>query len=103
MEDHRRLDDEGKKMSFIEEYKKSHTHPINHATHAIGIPMIVVSLPLFFYNWQLAIALFVVGWVFQFIGHYFEGQPPAFFKNPAFLIVGPIWWLRKILGLEKPK
>lgn len=84
-------------MNFIEEYKKSHTHPLNHATHAIGIPMIVASLPLFFFHPLLALTLFIVGWIFQFIGHAIEGKPPAFFKNPLFLIIGPIWWFKKII------
>lgn len=85
-------------MNFLEEYKQSHTHPLNHLTHAIGIPMIVVSLPLFFWNWPWALALFVMGWILQFIGHAIEGKPPSFFKNPVYLIIGPIWWFKKITG-----
>lgn len=88
-------------MNYIEEYKKTHTHPINHLTHAIGIPMIVVSLPLFFFNWKWALTLFVVGWIFQFIGHAFEGKAPAFFKNPIYLLIGPIWLVRKIFGIKE--
>src|ERR1051325_9730951 len=74
--------------SFMENYKEKHRHPLNRLSHTIGIPMIVVSLPLFFFNWKWALALFVVGWVFQFVGHAIEGNHPAFFKNPAYLIVG---------------
>ena len=88
-------------MSFLDEYRRTHTHPINKATHTVGIPMIVVSLPLFFFHWEWALGLFVGGWILQFIGHAFEGKPPAFFKNPLFLIVGLVWWVKKILGLEK--
>lgn len=87
-------------MDFIEEYKRTHTHPMNKLTHSIGIPMIVISLPLAFVNWPLALGLFVVGWILQFIGHAFEGKPPAFFKNPIYLLVGPIWWVRKMLGMK---
>jgi len=85
-------------MNFIEEYKKSHTHPLNHLTHAIGIPTIVVSLPLFFYSWQIALALFIFGWILQFVGHAIEGKRPSFFKNPMFLLIGPIWWAKKMFG-----
>ncbi len=88
-------------MSFIEEYKKTHTHPMNKATHAVGIPMIVISLPLFFFQWKLALTLFIVGWILQFIGHAFEGKAPAFFKNPIYLLIGPIWWVKKVFGLTK--
>ncbi len=83
---------------FIENYKEKHRHPLNHLTHAIGIPMIVVSLPLFFFNWRWALGLFVLGWVFQFLGHFIEGNRPAFFSNPVYLIVGPVWLARKALA-----
>lgn len=86
---------------FIERYRRTHQHPANRALHAVGIPTIVVSLPLFFWNWPLALGLFAVGWVLQFLGHAFEGKAPAFFADPRFLLVGPWWWLRKTLGLEK--
>ena len=42
--------------------------------------------------------LFVVGWVFQFIGHAFEGKPPEFFKDWRFLFVGLSWWFAKLAG-----
>lgn len=81
--------------SFIENYRAKHQHPLNKLAHSIGIPMIVVSLPLFFFNWKLALGLFIVGWIFQFAGHAIEGNQPAFFKNPIYLLVGPLWVLRR--------
>ena len=90
--------------SFMENYKEKHQHPLNKLCHSIGIPMIVVSLPLFFFNWKWALALFVVGWIFQFVGHAIEGNQPAFFKNPMYLLIGPAWIVRRIgvaLGLSK--
>ncbi len=84
--------------SFMEDYKAKHTHPLNRLTHNIGIPMIVVSLPLFFFSWRWALALFVVGWVLQFVGHFIEGNQPAFFRNPVYLLVGPLWLARRALG-----
>ncbi len=91
--------------SFMEDYKAKHRHPLNRLTHSIGIPMIVVSLPLFFFNWRAALALFVVGWVLQFVGHWIEGNQPAFFRNPVYLLIGPLWLARRALstvGLVKP-
>ncbi len=85
-------------MDWLETYKKSHQHPMNRATHAIGIPMIVLALPALFWNWRWAVGLFVVGWVLQFIGHAFEGKPPAFFSDPRYLLIGPYWWIKKMLG-----
>src|SRR5436853_5061938 len=84
--------------SFVENYKAKHKHPLNRLSHSIGIPMIVLSLPLFFFNWRWALVLFVVGWVFQFIGHVIEGNRPAFFKNPLYLLVGPWWLIRRAMA-----
>jgi len=89
----------------MENYKEKHQHPLNKLCHSIGIPMIVISLPLFFFiPWYWALTLFVVGWIFQFVGHAIEGNQPAFFKNPMYLLVGPMWLLRRIgqaFGLSK--
>jgi uncharacterized membrane protein YGL010W len=89
---------------WISEYGKSHQHPANRVCHTIGIPMIAVSIlvlvaallvpPL----WKLAVALFVIGWVFQFVGHAYEGKPPEFLKDPRFLFVGLRWWFKKMQG-----
>jgi len=91
--------------SFVENYKAKHQHPLNKLAHSIGIPMIVAALPLFFFSWRLALALFVLGWVFQFVGHAIEGNRPAFFKSPLYLLVGPWWLVRRAaeaVGLLKP-
>ena len=46
-----------------------------------------------------AVALFVLGWVFQFVGHYvYEKKSPAFFRNFAHLLVGPLWILARVSG-----
>lgn len=85
--------------SFMEDYKEKHKHPLNRLTHAFGIPMIVVALPLFIFNWRWALALFVAGWILQFVGHAIEGNQPAFFRNPVYLLVGPLWLLRRAAGM----
>ena len=91
--------------SFIENYKSKHRHPLNRLTHTAGIPMILISLPLFLFSWRWALFLFLFGWALQFIGHAIEGNQPAFFKNPMYLLVGPWWLLRRAaaaVGLSKP-
>ena len=35
--------------------------------------------------------LFVVGWVFQFVGHYYEGKKPAFVDDLVGLFIGPLF------------
>ena len=91
---------------LLANYKAKHQHPLNRLTHSIGIPMIVVSLPLFFFNWRVALLLFIAGWILQFVGHAIEGNQPAFFKNPVYLLVGPLWVLRRavaVFGFDKQR
>ena len=42
------------------------------------------------------IGVFVVAWVAQFIGHIYEGHRPSFLTDLVFLLVGPMWTLRKL-------
>lgn len=42
--------------------------------------------------WKFSLALFVVMWVAQFIGHKIEGKKPSFLSDLRFLLVGPAWW-----------
>ena len=37
------------------------------------------------------LGLFVVGWIIQFIGHYFEGRKPAFVDDVMGLLIGPLF------------
>src|SRR5437868_1303559 len=89
---------------WIAQYSSSHQNPVNRICHSFGIPMIALSLPLFvaavFIHglWPLPVALFVIGWILQFIGHYFEGKPPEFFSDYRFLFVGLRWWVAKMKG-----
>jgi len=43
--------------------------------------------------WQVAVVIFVVAWIGQFIGHKIEGAKPSFFKDLQFLLIGPAWLL----------
>jgi uncharacterized membrane protein YGL010W len=43
-----------------------------------------------------AIGLFVVGWVFQFVGHAFEGRKPAFLDDVRGLLVGPLFVVAEV-------
>jgi len=89
---------------WIDRYSNSHQHAVNRLCHTIGIPLIVVSLPLFVAAvfvarlWPIPTTLFVVGWLFQFVGHAVEGKPPEFFHDWRFLLVGLRWWVAKVRG-----
>jgi len=87
---------------WIAQYSLSHQHPVNRVCHMLGIPLIAVSLPLFAAAiafprmWPVPVALFVLGWIFQFVGHAVEGKPPEFFHDWRFLLVGLRWWIAKM-------
>ena len=39
----------------------------------------------------VALGIFVVAWIGQFVGHYVERARPSFFKDLQFLLIGPLW------------
>jgi uncharacterized membrane protein YGL010W len=41
----------------------------------------------------LCIAIFVLAWIGQFIGHMIEGKKPSFFDDLRFLLIGPLFVL----------
>ena len=40
-----------------------------------------------------SIAVFVLAWIGQFIGHHIEGKKPSFFDDLRFLLIGPLFVL----------
>ncbi len=44
-------------------------------------------------SWMVYLSVFIVTWIFQFLGHKIEGKKPAFIKDLQFLFIGPIWLL----------
>jgi uncharacterized membrane protein YGL010W len=49
------------------------------------------------------VAMFVVGWAIQFVGHHYEGRKPAFVDDVTGLIVGPLFVVAELafmLGLR---
>jgi len=89
---------------WVSQYAQSHTNPLNRACHMLGIPLIVLSLLLGAASllglrlWRPAAILFAIGWILQFLGHWFERKPPEFFKDWRFLLVGVRWWVAKVRG-----
>jgi uncharacterized membrane protein YGL010W len=43
--------------------------------------------------WKISLAVFVVAWIGQFIGHEIEGKKPSFFEDVRFLLIGPLFVL----------
>jgi len=89
---------------WVTEYSHSHQHPINRLCHTIGIPLIAGSILILVVSifvdglWRIGLALFLLGWILQFVGHYVEGKPPEFLRDWRFLFVGLRWWVAKIRG-----
>jgi uncharacterized membrane protein YGL010W len=47
--------------------------------------------------WVLGLGVFFMGWVIQFIGHWFEGRKPAFVDDVVGLLVGPMFVVGEVL------
>jgi uncharacterized membrane protein YGL010W len=45
----------------------------------------------------VALAVFVLAWIGQFVGHQFEGHRPSFLTDVSYLLVGPAWLMEKFL------
>ena len=61
---------------------------------SVGLLLLGRPMPVW-----VSVALFVLGWIFQFVGHYvYEKRSPAFFRNLAHLLVGPLWIVAKAVG-----
>ncbi|MBL4661866.1 MAG: DUF962 domain-containing protein [Alcanivoracaceae bacterium] len=60
---------------------------LNSLLESQGLPLLMI-----------AIALFVIAWIFQFIGHNIEGKKPSFLKDLQFLLIGPAWIVKQLFG-----
>jgi len=95
-----------------------------HALDAATLLIVVATIYYFFVEWRLAIpmffvsvvfyvigaklpmwinvALFIVGWIFQFIGHsVYEHRQPAFLRNFVHLLIGPLWILNDVVPVVR--
>ena len=78
------------------------------ASRKLGLGMLVVFVLLgWLTRWlhdslgttnllYLAIGVFVVAWIGQFVGHRIEGRKPSFFTDLTYLLIGPAWVLAKL-------
>ena len=63
---------------------------LNAYLEKIGMPLLIS-----------AVIVFIIAWIFQFIGHNIEGKKPSFFKDLQFLLVGPAWIIQQIFKQNK--
>lgn len=72
----------------------------------LAIPMLIVSIAFYLIGARLPmsinISLFILGWIFQFIGHsVYEHKQPAFFRNVVHLLIGPLWILNDVIPVVR--
>ena len=72
----------------------------------LAIPMLIVSVAFYVIGtWMpmsVNVALFILGWIFQFIGHIvYEHRQPAFLRNGVHLLIGPLWILNDVIPVVK--
>ena len=83
--------------SYMERYDHEHDSGWNKVLHGVGIPMIFAGIVLLILTkWIWGGAFFIGGWVFLLLGHKIEGNHPAFFQGPVYLLVGPIWAAKEL-------
>jgi len=76
---------------FIANYLPRHTHPLNRAFHAVGVPLSFLVAPaaaIAGADWYWHVGAFLGGYVLQFAGHAIEG-------NDA----GEVVFFKKMLGM----
>jgi len=82
---------------YMAQYDHEHESVWNKILHGVGIPMIFAGIILLlFMKWSWGAGFFFGGWVFLFLGHRIEGNNPAFFQGPVYLLVGPIWVAKEV-------
>ncbi|HUP44292.1 MAG TPA: Mpo1-like protein [Thermoanaerobaculia bacterium] len=72
----------------------------------LGVAMVVISVAFYLAGAALPFVVnalfFVLGWIFQFIGHaVYEKRQPAFFRNFVHLLVGPLWILNDLMPVVR--
>ncbi|MGB2626005.1 MAG: DUF962 domain-containing protein [Candidatus Acidiferrum sp.] len=81
---------------YMAQYDHEHHSLWNKLLHAVGIPLIFAGIVLLvLLHWKWGLASFVIGWALLLVGHRIEGNNPAFFQGPIYLLVGPIWVLKE--------
>jgi uncharacterized membrane protein YGL010W len=72
----------------------------------LALPMLIVSIAFYaagaWLPMSVNIIFFILGWIFQFIGHsFYEHRQPAFFRNVVHLLIGPLWILNDVIPVVK--
>lgn len=86
-------------MGLYAHYDHAHNHPVNRALHMLAIPTGFSSLFVVWFHPIIAVLLIPLAFAMAWVGHFIEGNKPAFLTNPAHVLVAPVWMFRKIFGM----
>ena len=67
-------------------------------TSAVWLALAVLAHAVEGRWWAWGLGFFAVGWVIQFVGHYYEGRRPAFVDDLVGLFVAPMFVLLEMLA-----
>jgi hypothetical protein len=90
-------------MGLYSHYDKAHNHPVNRALHMLAIPVGFSSLFVVWFHPIIGLLLIPAAFALAWIGHFIEGNKPAFLTNPVHVFVAPLWLVRKLLGRGSEK
>ena len=83
--------------NYMGQYDHEHRSSWNKLLHGIGIPFSLAGVILLvLLRWKIGVACFAGGWMLLFLGHRMEGNKPAFFQGPVYLLVGPVWVAKEL-------
>ena len=94
-------EDRGSRFAkLVAEYRRDHTHPVNHILHVfVGWPLVGASLFLLPFRPIWALALFVAGYAMMWTGHFvFERNIPTILKHPTTPFVMAVAVTRGLFG-----
>lgn len=93
----------GWNMGLYSHYDGAHNHPVNRALHMIAIPVGFSSLIVVWWHWLIALLLIPSAFALAWLGHWIEGNKPAFLANPVHVFVAPVWLARRVFGAGEKK
>jgi hypothetical protein len=69
----------------------------------LAIPVGFSSLIVVWFHPIIGLLLIPAAFGLAWIGHFIEGNKPAFLTNPVHVFVAPLWMARKLLGRAPQK
>jgi uncharacterized membrane protein YGL010W len=71
----------------------------------LALGMAIVIIPMLYGSWYLtnnpeaptiSLIIFIIGWIFQFVGHHYEKEKPAFIADLKQLFIGPLFLMAEV-------